>query len=312
MADRPSTTPHDPVLSRPYRILAFDWDGTAVASRQDPTDALRRRTEQLARLGVRLVVITGTHVDNLDRQYFQWLSVDAKAAHLACVNRGSEVFGFDASGARVVRHRRVATDQENRLMDTIAVALQAELQRSFALETAIVFNRFNRRKLDLIPLPEWADPPKERIGELLEAVTRRLADAGVRGSIRHIMDRAEHLAQQHGLALKLTTDVKHVEFGLTDKSDSVAYLADQVARPEGVDVSDILILGDEFGPVGGFEGSDYKTFTLPGAAYVSVGAEPNGAPAGVLHTGGGAPAFLAILDRQIDLWHKERPDAEDR
>ena len=33
--------------------------------------------------------------------------------------------------------------------------------------------RLNRRKIDLIPLPEWADPPKAQIDELLAAVEAR-------------------------------------------------------------------------------------------------------------------------------------------
>ena len=40
--------------------------------------------------------------------------------------------------------------------------------------------RLNRRKIDLIPEPEWADPPKARIGELLAAVERRLHDVRAR------------------------------------------------------------------------------------------------------------------------------------
>lgn len=297
----PLETGKPSALDRPYRILAFDWDGTAVASRKHPTDDLRRRTERLAHLGVWLVAITGTNFDNLNRQYFEHLSPGAKAYHLACVNRGSEVFGFDEQGDPQVLYRRVATDEENRLMDEIAIRIRDELKREYGLETAIVFDRLNRRKLDLIPLPEWADPPKERIGELLVAVKARLAGAGVAGGIRQIMDRVAELAARHGIPLRLTTDVKHVEFGLTDKSDSVTYVAERLARPLGIRPEEILVLGDEFGPIDGFEGSDYKTFTLPGATYVSVGREPNGVPEGVLHIGGGVPAFLSILDDQIRL-----------
>ena len=44
--------------------------------------------------------------------------------------------------------------------------------------------RLNRRKIDLIPEPEWADPPKARIGELLDAVQARLRARGAQGSRR--------------------------------------------------------------------------------------------------------------------------------
>ena len=38
-------------------------------------------------------------------------------------------------------------------------AVQA-FREHYGLETALVSQRLNRRKIDLIPLPEWADPPK--------------------------------------------------------------------------------------------------------------------------------------------------------
>jgi len=293
-----------PKLDRSYSLLAFDWDGTAVASRSQSTESLRLRTFLLDRMGVWLVIITGTKYDNLNSQYFRQLPPEARHHHIACVNRGSEVFGFDEHGQLQTLHRRMATQQENLQMDAIAVQIRDELSNRYNLQTHIVFDRFNRRKLDLIPFDEWADPPKNRIGDLLNAVKARLQRAGVSRGIQGIMDRVAEIARQQGIALRLTTDVKHVEFGLTDKSDSLAYLAEQLAPTHGIGPSDILVAGDEFGPIDGFEGSDCKTFGLAGATYVSVGLEPNGVPDGVIHIGGGDNAFLALLDHQIDLWRQ--------
>jgi len=290
-----------PVLSRPYRVLAFDWDGTAVASREHATDELRDRTEGLARQDIWLAIITGTKFENLVRQYFHLLSPEARHLHIACVNRGSEVFCFSVDGHHEVLHRRTATPRENHAMDRVARAAQAELRDRFGLDTRIVFRRFNRRKLDLIPIPEWADPPKAKIGELLEAVCQRLTAAGIGGGIRQIMDRVGELAKREGIDLRLTSDVKHVELGLTDKSDSMTYLLDAFAPSQGIATEEILMVGDEFGPIDGLEGSDFRTFQPGGPAYVSVGREPNGVPEGVLHVGGGVPMFLAILDHQIAL-----------
>ena len=53
---------------------------------------------------------------------------------------------------------------------------------SVASSAEIVSQRLNRRKIDLIPEPEWADPPKARIGDLLRrcraAPARRPASRG--------------------------------------------------------------------------------------------------------------------------------------
>jgi len=294
-----------PLLHREYDMLVFDWDGTAVPSRRHATDALRERTEALARLDVWLVAVTGTHFDNLNEQYFRFLSPQAKRRHLACVNRGSEVYGFDRKGRTVLLMRVEASERSNDLMDEIALRVQSDLKERYGLETEIVFDRLNRRKLDLIPEPEWRDPPKEKIGELLRAVRARLSAAGVEGGILEIMNRVVSLAEDLDIKLKLTTDVKHVEFGLTDKSDSMEYIETQLAEELDIPAERIMVLGDEFGPIDRFEGSDFKMLTLEGPSYVSVGKEPNGAPEGVLHIGGGASSFLDLLDLQVDLRREE-------
>ncbi|MBI4557098.1 MAG: hypothetical protein HY706_05885, partial [Candidatus Hydrogenedentes bacterium] len=243
---------------RPYRLLAFDWDGTAVSDRSAPAPEAASRIATLSGLGVWSAVITGTKYENLERKFFLLIRPDRRWRVTACMNRGSEVFGFDRAGVCALEYRREATPQENRLMDEIALAVQKELLENHGLETRIVFDRLNRRKLDLIPEPAWADPPKERIGELMNAVNDRLRRGQVQGGIRHVLDRVERLAEQRGITLRLTSDVKHVELGLTDKSDSVHYLIDTLARPRGISADDVAILGDEFGPIDGIEGSDFK------------------------------------------------------
>lgn len=296
-----------PVLGfPPFSLIAFDWDGTAVASRNDSAEPLRPLVEQVLARDVVCAIITGTNFENIERQFVRLVRAELRSRLFVCTNRGSEVYGFDAGGARQVLWRRTATAQENQLMDEVAQSVRETLREQYGLETEIIFNRLNRRKLDLIPVPEWSDPPKERIGELLRVVEERLARHKVSGGIQTVIDLVLAAANRRGISLRITTDVKHVEFGLTDKSDSALYIIEQLAprNAEGrVDTKRILFVGDEFGPIGGFAGSDYK-MVIPqaeGATYVSVGAEPNGVPAGVIHIGGGVKAFHALLKGQIAL-----------
>jgi hypothetical protein len=254
--------------------------------------------------GVECVVITGTHIGNVNPNFCQIVEPSLRRHLFACVNRGSQVYGFDADGQMVTLHERVATDEENAAMDRIAIEMREEVAEEYGLEIGIIFDRMNRRKIDLIPVPEWADPPKAMIGALLIATEKRLHDAGIERGIKQLIDRLAGKCAASGADLRITSDVKHLEFGLTDKSDSVRYVLEQIARPRGVPNAEILILGDEFGPISGFEGSDFRTF-IPearGAIYVSVGKEPNGAPEGVIHYGKGIPGFLAIMDHQRALW----------
>ncbi|HVY47027.1 MAG TPA: glycoside hydrolase family 65 protein, partial [Minicystis sp.] len=110
-------------------------------------------------------------------------------------------------------------------------------------------------------------------------------------------------------------DVKHVEVGLTDKSDAMRVLFREVAGPLRIRPEDVLVLGDEFGAIAGFEGSDHKMLDVPevaGATVVSVGPEPGGAPDGVLHLGGGPERFCELLERQLALEEELGPFAPPR
>lgn len=293
-------------LRHRFRIIAFDWDGTAVKDRAAPVHDILPRLEALMALGVKIVIITGTHMGNPHKQFCSKVRSDLKGNLFACVNRGAEVYGFDEAGEPVRIRGREANDKENRKMDRVSVEVEQEFKERYGLEVAIIYNRFNRRKLDIIPTPEWADPPKERIGELLVAVEQRLREHGVAGGIQELIDRLDEKCREVGIELRVTTDVKHLEYGLSDKADSVEWIINELARGLGVPNEDVLFMGDEFGPIGGFDGSDFKMVSsvAKGAVYVSVGKEPNGVPDEVMYYGRGTDGFVEIVDGQIALWRK--------
>jgi trehalose/maltose hydrolase-like predicted phosphorylase len=284
-------------LDRRFEAIVFDWDGTAVPDRQADATKLRAVVEELCGLGLELAVITGTHVGNVDGQ-LQARPGGPGHLHL-CVNRGSEVFRVGEGGLELL-FRREATPEENAALDAAAGATVAELGRR-GLRTEIVSQRLNRRKIDLIPEPEWADPPKARIGELLAVVEERLRAAGLEGLAEAVEmgEAAAHVAGLH--EPRVTSDAKHVEIGLTDKADAArwtfAHLWERGIHPEQV-----LIAGDEFGPLGGLPGSDSLLLVsgADGAAVMTVGAEPTGAPDGVLVLAGGPAAFMRVLEDQLD------------
>jgi trehalose/maltose hydrolase-like predicted phosphorylase len=283
-------------LDRRFEAIVFDWDGTAVPDRAADATDVRELVEEACALGLHLAVVTGTHLGNVDGQ------LGARPAGpgrlYLCLNRGSEVFVANAGGTELV-YRREATREEDAALDAAAAAT-VELLGRRGLRAQIVSQRLNRRKIDLIPEPEWMDPPKARIAELLAAVEERLRAAGVNG-LSEAVALAETAALDAGLAdPRVTSDAKHVEIGLTDKSDSARWMLAELARL-GIGAGLVLVAGDEFGPLGGLPGSD--SLLLPSEAArsvaVSVGAEPTGAPAGVLALGGGPQRFLALLRDQV-------------
>jgi kojibiose phosphorylase len=293
-----------PALHHPFAIIAFDWDGTAVMSRQEDAGPVRALIERLLDLGVAIVVITGTNFSNIDHQLSTAIPAPSKRNLFISTNRGSEVFGFDVQGQPLVLWRRVATPAENCLLTKVADAVRDALMARTGLEIRVVYYRLNRRKIDLIPLPEWSDPPKSAIGDLLRAVQARLISAGLTGGLRDVVDLAERIARENGLPdARITSDVKHVEIGLTDKSDAVDWLMREVAPPRGILPEDVLIGGDEFGSIGAVEGSDAKMITplTRRCVFVSVGPEPGGVPSPVIHLAGGPACFRELLADQVAL-----------
>jgi trehalose/maltose hydrolase-like predicted phosphorylase len=297
-------------LDRRFEAVVFDWDGTAVPDRSAETAELRALVEELCALGLDLVVITGTHVGNVDGQL--QARPDGPGRLYLCVNRGSEVFAANKDGIELIS-RREATAEEDAALDAAAEATVAELGTR-GLTVGLVSRRLNRRKIDLIPEPEWADPPKARIAELLEAVQERLYAAGLAG-LGAAVKVALSASEGAGLAdPRVTSDAKHVEIGLTDKADSARWAFGELAR-RGIGPGLVLVAGDEFGPLGGLPGSD--SFLLvpqsSRATVISVGAEPSGAPAEVIELGGGPSLFLGVLADQLERrrrWDVPELDAD--
>lgn len=296
------------VLNRPFSIVAFDWDGTAVVNRRADATIVRDQIERLLKLGVYVVVITGTNFGNVDRQLSASIHGPHKQRLFVCTNRGSEVYGFDAQSRPALLWKRVATPEEEQLLTEIAETVERSVEERTGLDVEIVYDRLNRRKIDVIPVPEWSDPPKSMIGDLLLAVESRLKGAGLAGGLREVFELTERISRDKGLTTaRVTSDVKHVEVGLTDKADSIAWMMRDLADRQGIPPEDTLIVGDEFGPIAGFEGSDFKMFVpeAKGAVFVSVGREPNGVPEGVVHVGGGPARFGEILEAQIELRRRQ-------
>jgi trehalose/maltose hydrolase-like predicted phosphorylase len=284
-------------LARRFEAIVFDWDGTAVPDRAANAEHLRKLIEELCARGLNLAVVTGTHVGNVDDQL---AARPAGPGRLyLCVNRGSEVYLADESGLRLI-YAREATAKEDAALDRAAKATVRALAER-GLETEIVSQRLNRRKVDLIPEAEWHDPPKARIAELLSAVESRLHDAGI-GGLPEAVQLAEAAARASGLVdPRVSSDAKHVEIGLTDKSDAARWVFAELWK-RGVGPGLVLIGGDEFGQLGGLPGSD-SLLLVPEAVratVVTVGAEPTGVPAGVIALAGGPDRFVALLEDQCE------------
>ena len=293
---RPLTSAADAGLRRRFEACVADWDGTLVPNRASDASRVREVIEGLCAAGFDVVVITGTHVENVDGQLRARPAGPGRL--LLCVNRGSEVFECGRDGPTLLL-RREASAEENRQLDR-AAALTVERLRDQGLEATIVAQRLNRRKVDIIPLPEWADPPKARIADLLAAVEDRLRAAGI-ASVAEVVTIAKAASTEAGLPdARISSDAKYVEIGLTDKADAARWTFADL-WDHGITAADVLVAGDEFGELGGVPGSD-SLILVPGAEGAlafTVGAEPFGEPPGVLALPGGPDRAIEVLEDQL-------------
>ncbi|MDR3606363.1 MAG: hypothetical protein P4M08_03165 [Oligoflexia bacterium] len=293
---------------RKFDALFFDWDGTAVEDRHAPAHDLVGALQPLLSTGPLAAIITGTNIHNILNQEISTLSTQAKHSLYICTNRGSEVYGFNDDGDSELIYRRKATPEEDQAL-TQAIERLRDYAGQRGLETVITYDRLNRRKLDLIPLPEWADPKKAQFAELFKTVQARLHAAGIKG-FKELLDEARKISREAGLNdARITSDLKHIEIGLTDKSDSIRWLFENVVKPKQIPAQNIAIMGDEMGNVGDVQGSDafMRIPDLEHATYLSVGVEPEGAPPWVNHIGGGPANFLQFLKDQLHAW-ESAPD----
>jgi trehalose/maltose hydrolase-like predicted phosphorylase len=291
-------------LARRFEAIVFDWDGTAVPDRRADASRMRRLVERACGLGLELAVVSGTHVGNVDGQLGARPAGPGGLTML--LNRGSEVFRVDRTGPQLVWRRTASADEDAALSRSAELTVDRLEQRG--LTARIVSERLNRRKIDLIPERAWADPPKARIDELLAAVESRLRAAGISGLVGAVAI-AQSAAGDAGLAdPRVTSDAKHVEIGLTDKSDSAQWILDELWRA-GIAPAELLVAGDEFGSLGGLKGSDSYLLTCDARRVTafSVGVEPEGTPSGVVALGGGPDAFAAVLEDQIERRRRGEP-----
>jgi trehalose/maltose hydrolase-like predicted phosphorylase len=133
--DRPgraSEVPFPPELTRPFWVIACDWDGTLGADRQESVGLLRQELEALLRLGICIAVIGGADFPTIDRQ----LSAAIHGAHkrhlFVLSDCGSVAHSFDRRSDPVLLWRRSATTPEVELTgnsDAITWVVRELVQR---------------------------------------------------------------------------------------------------------------------------------------------------------------------------------------
>jgi len=282
-------------LDREFAVLCFSWHGTVAADRQADTTAVRSRVERLCALGVDIAIVSSAGVADLDAQLRARPDVEGRL--FLFLSRGSEVYVVGPNGPRLLERRRASEAEDEQLL-AAAVALRDRLGEA-GVAVRVDSAGLNRLAVDLVP--GRRQPPGPQTPELQQQVSARLEAAGL-GGAAEVAAQARVLAREVGLAHPcVTTDGTQIEIGLTDKSDSMRYLLKALITDRRRGPQDMIVLGDEFGPVGTAEGADSLMLVpeLGRSTFVSVGVEPDGLPPHVWHAGGGSDEFLRILHDQL-------------
>ena len=284
-------------LERKFSVICFAWDGTAVASRDADASGVRSQVERLTALDVDIAVISSADVRAVDEQLRARPGVEGRL--FLYLSRGSEVYVVGPAGPRLLE-RRTTTPLEEEHLAAAAEALRQRLTAA-GLDARLVPGHLNRRSVDL--LPDWTEPSGVEVGGLQRCVEERLRAIGYDG-LHGVLELARELGREAGLSHPaITSDVRHIDIGLTGKGDAMHAVTRSLVLGRGRQPADLLVLGDTFGAVADGQGTDSAMLIpeLHRAVYVSVGREPAGVPPQVLHAGGGPGAFLDILHDQLTV-----------
>lgn len=258
-------------LERRFEAIVFDWDAIAASERRAAVAGLAR-VVKASMVGLEVAVVSSAHVEDVDGQL---AARPAGPGGLAlAVDRGSKAQLVDRDGPQLVYGRSATAEKDAAL--SLCAGLTGERLPARGLVVRIISAPHNRR-VDVLPEHEWEDPCETRIDELPLALEDRSVLPTIAG-LSEAGEIARDAAAETGLAdPNVTNAARHVEIGLRDKSDAGRVLMRWLSR-RGIAPEQSLVVGDEFGLLGGLLGGDC---------------------AGLVWTGSGGETFAAVLEDQI-------------
>jgi hypothetical protein len=280
-----------------YKAIFFDWDGTAVVSRKSPADAAADAMAPLLSAGIKLCVISGTSLKNIGGGLFwERFAPETRRNLYFGLDRGVNNYSFDSAGNLIHLPGFLPDRVKLSALHKVCFALHMILFEGYGFNTDIVFCRDGYCKIDLSPEADRGGQLFFRDGEI-ERANALLSEKGYNYGLRGLIQLAEKLGAENGLAIKATTDAKFLEAGFGTKSDNV----DTILKQIGLSAEGCCFWGDEFLKMGeGIFGSDsyFITEATKTADFFDVSEAAGERPACVKQLGGGVERFLSFLREQ--------------
>lgn len=287
-----------------YKAVFFDWDGTAVVSRKAPVQEVAASMKKLLHQGVKLVIVSGTTVENIaGGDLGGYFSVDELSHLYMGLGRGAYNYGFTKEKVPQLLSSKIPDVQEKLLIHKTCYDIHAELLERYGINTDIVFSRPNYCKIDLmvdLDRNEQLFLQPDEIGRVNELLKSHNYQRGILG----LIEMAEKMGIENGIKIKATTDAKYLEAGMTLKSDNVDYFMEHMMKSCKIKAEECCFWGDEFTFLGeGIPGSDAYMITnhTKKADFFDVSPVQMNLPEKVKYIGGSVGSFIQFLEEQSRL-----------
>ncbi len=283
-----------------YKAIFFDWDGTAVLSRKAPADQAAAAMKPLLGQGVKLVIVSGTTIENIAGGKIGEYFTKAELENLYLgLGRGAFDYEF-RDGKPYIFHDMLPDEEKLEKIHRICFEVHMELKRRYDFDTDIVFSRPNYCKMDLIPEALRGDNLFMQENEL-EMLKEKLAGHGITGGLKRLEELAMEKGREFGLEVEPTCDAKYLEIGISSKSDNVNAIFRKIRTEAGIQAEECAFFGDEFvGIEEGIFGSDSFMITklTKGGDFFDVSEVPGQRPKEVVKLGGSIEQFIGFLHNQ--------------
>ena len=288
-------------MSKKYKAIFFDWDGTAVMSRKAPVNDAVLAMRPLLEKGIKLAIISGTTYENIAggaiENYFTAKQLNNLYLGLG---RGAYNYGFKEGKPYIFAHM-IPEKEYLEKIHRICFEIHMELKNRYDFDTDIVFSRPNYCKIDLMVDNNRGDNLFMQENELA-MLKEKLKLHGMEGGLGVLMDLSREIAKRYDMEVAPTCDAKYLEVGISSKSNNAdIILAKMMEVDEEITAEKCSFWGDEYvGIEDGIFGSDSFMYTekTKKGDFFDVSNVTGKRPEKVMVLGGGIETFLNFLKEQ--------------
>lgn len=281
-----------------YKAVFFDWDGTAVLSRKAPADAAVAAMKPLLKKGIKLVIVSGTTMENIAGGKLEELFAKEELGNLYLgLGRGAYNYAFDGEGRAYVFEDEIPDRKTLLDIHRICFEIHCHLLEKYGYETDIVFSRPNYCKIDLMVKENRGTNLFMQESEL-DLLKETMRAHGLKGGLQELIALASSVGEKYGIRVTPTCDAKYLEVGISSKSDNVNTILSRLRKECGITAQECAFWGDEYvGIEPGIFGSDSFMITPETEAgdFFDVSEVAGERPEGVKVLGGGVERFLRFL-----------------